>query len=170
MNSADEMRVSSNESETMRYRPNVAAIVQQQDGRILICERIDMPGAWQFPQGGVEPGETHREALEREMLEELSLASNDYEVMQDKGPYRYVIGNGKTKKGYHGQEQRYFLLRLLAPENRINVVTPEQEFSSWRWIEPGCFQLRWLPPMKYDVYRQVIKDFFGIDIENGGMR
>ncbi len=150
----------------IRYRPNVAAILQNSDGHILICERSDIPGAWQFPQGGVDPGETDIQALEREMMEELSLSPGDYKVISKKGKYRYLIGEGKTKKGFHGQEQEYFLLQLLSAENAINLETAEQEFKSCRWIEPAQFDLRWLPAMKRDVYREVMNDFFGVGIGN----
>jgi putative (di)nucleoside polyphosphate hydrolase len=153
----------------IRYRPNVAAILQNDEGRILICERIDISGAWQFPQGGMEPGETHEQALERELMEELSLARGDYEVLASKGPYRYVLGGSRTKKGYHGQEQQYFLLRLTAPESRINVDTEQREFRGWRWVAPEEFDLRWLPPMKREVYRLVLRDFFNVDAENSAV-
>lgn len=151
---------------TIRYRPNVAAIIQNANGQILICERIDIAGAWQFPQGGIDAGETPEQALQREMMEELSLSPEDYTVVTRKGPYRYLIGEGKTKKGFHGQEQEYFLLNLVAPETCINVKTPHQEFTQCRWIVPGEFDLQWLPPMKKEVYIQVMQDFFGVDIRN----
>ncbi|HWB58621.1 MAG TPA: NUDIX domain-containing protein, partial [Chthoniobacteraceae bacterium] len=142
-----------NDTAALVFRPNVAAILQRGDGRILICERIDVPGAWQFPQGGLEPDETHEQALEREMTEELSLARGDYEIVSRKGPYRYVLGEGRLKNGYHGQEQEYFLLRLLSPESRINVKTAHREFRDCKWIAPDDFDLGWLPAMKREVYR-----------------
>ena len=135
------------ESSRFRYRPNVAAILQDGAGRILICERIDIPDAWQFPQGGVEPGETHTQALKREMQEELSLVSGDYKIISHKGPYRYLIGGGRSKRGYQGQEQEYFLLELTSPESRIDVKTADQEFRvQSRWIQPAEFRPGWLPP------------------------
>jgi putative (di)nucleoside polyphosphate hydrolase len=168
MNTLETPRPPMSNKPANRYRPNVAAIVQDSAGRILICERSDIPGAWQFPQGGVEPGETHREALEREMREELSLEPGDYEMVSHKGPYRYLLGNGRTKNGYHGQEQEYFLVKLTAPESRIDVGTPEREFRAWKWISPTGFDLRWLLEMKRDVYRQVLRDFFGVEIRGTG--
>ena len=62
-----------NES-NLKLRQNVAGILIQADsGKILICERYNSSGAWQFPQGGVDDGETHEEAITRELNEEISL-------------------------------------------------------------------------------------------------
>ena len=47
------------------YRPNVAALIVDERGRVLVCERFKIPGAWQFPQGGVDEGEEWDEALRR---------------------------------------------------------------------------------------------------------
>ena len=146
----------------LKYRPNVAAIIRDKAGRILICERLDMVGAWQFPQGGVDPGETYASALKRELQEEVSLKSEDYRILQQKGPYRYLLGEGRTKKGYHGQEQQYFLIQLLGPTDSVNIKTEHPEFSNCKWIAPDEFRLEWLPAMKQPVYRLVMMDFFGI--------
>lgn len=146
------------------YRPNVAAIVRRKDGRILICERIDFPGSWQFPQGGRKERETPEQAIERELLEEISLTPADYKVLQMKGPYRYEYPGPVKKRNFIGQEQLYFLVELLAPENSVRVETEVREFRTHRWVLPQEFQLGWLPPMKWEVYRQVFLDFFGVDI------
>lgn len=53
----------------------VAALIQR-DGKLLICQRRgdDRHGLkWEFPGGKVEPGETPRQALERELTEELRI-------------------------------------------------------------------------------------------------
>jgi putative (di)nucleoside polyphosphate hydrolase len=146
----------------MKYRANVAAILRNAKGEILICERLGMPGAWQFPQGGVDEGESLDQALLRELSEEIGLVPDDLTIVEHKGPYRYVFGNGRTKKGYHGKEQHYFLADFSAPDSRINVATEHPEFQAFRWIAPEKFDLNWLPEMKRDVYRKVFKDFFGI--------
>ncbi len=146
------------------YRPNVAAILSIDAGMILVGERVGMPDSWQFPQGGLEPGETAGEGLHRELREELSLEPADYVVQEQRGPYRYLFAPGYTKKGYQGQEQTYFRLRLLGPESRVNIATLHPEFCAVRWIEPAAYMLSWLPEMKRAVYRQVFQDFFALKI------
>jgi putative (di)nucleoside polyphosphate hydrolase len=147
----------------VQYRSNVAGILRNPDGQILVCERLNVPGAWQFPQGGVDDGENLEQALGRELREEIGVVPEDYRVIERRGPYRYLFGGGRTKKGYHGKEQHYFLCEYLAPDSRINVATEHPEFRAWRWIAPTEFRLAWLPPMKIDVYRAVLRDFFAIN-------
>jgi putative (di)nucleoside polyphosphate hydrolase len=149
----------------MLYRPAVAAILQDRSGRILICERADASGAWQFPQGGIEAGETPVAALMREVLEEISLPRTAYSISSVRGPYRYRFPAGMTKKGVRGQAHHYFLLRLRGSKKLLNVAGPNAEFRSTRWIRPEEFKLAWLPPMKRRAYRRVLQDFFGATVE-----
>jgi putative (di)nucleoside polyphosphate hydrolase len=145
------------------YRPAVAAILQDRAGRILVCERADAPGAWQFPQGGIELGETPAAALTREVLEEISLPRNAYSIVSSRGPYRYRFPAGLMKKGFRGQAHHYFLLRLRGAKSAVNVAGPNPEFRAVRWIRPQEFELGWLPPMKRRAYRRVLQDFFRVD-------
>ncbi len=146
------------------YRPNVAAILRNKSGRILLGERLDFQDSWQFPQGGLDPGESAETGLHREVQEELSLLPTDYTILDRRGPYRYLFPAGIRKKKFHGQEQHYFLLQLIASEKAVNVATAHPEFRAVRWIEPAGFRIEWLPEMKHDVYRQVFRDFFGVDV------
>ena len=123
-----------------------------------------MRDSWQFPQGGVDPGETPDQALARELWEEISVEAADFRVVQRHGPYRYVFGEGRMKKGHHGKEQIYFLCEFLGRGKGIDVRTKHPEFQAHRWIYPMEFQLSWLPEMKREVYRAVFADFFRVDI------
>jgi 8-oxo-dGTP diphosphatase len=52
----------------------VVAAVIERDGHFLITRRLEgthLAGMWEFPGGKVDSGETHVEALRREILEEL---------------------------------------------------------------------------------------------------
>lgn len=55
----------------MTIRPGVAAVIFE-DGRVLL-QRRDDNGRWGLPGGGVEPGESVRAALVREVREETGL-------------------------------------------------------------------------------------------------
>lgn len=146
------------------YRPGVAALLRDAAGRILLAERSDRPGWWQFPQGGRDPGETEEENLARELEEEVSLRPGDYRVVDRCGPLRYEFPPGVSKRGFGGQEHTYFLADLLAPADRINVHTAEPEFRAVRWILPAEFRLESLTPMKHAAYRAVFRAFFGVEV------
>lgn len=147
-----------------RYQLNVAAIVQNPAREILICERLGTDGAWQFPQGSVEKGEELEGALQRELWEEIGLLARHYRIVMKRGPYRYLYGNGRLKKGYAGKEQHYFLVQLTTGDVQLDLHTHTPEFQAHRWIQPEQFREKWLPAMKREVYRQVFEAFFGINI------
>jgi putative (di)nucleoside polyphosphate hydrolase len=153
----------------VRFRLNVAAIMMRPDGRLLVCERLNFKGAWQFPQGGVDDGESLEKALAREVQEEVGISGQFYDIKKEIGGYRYLypaeVREKKQKKhGFHGQEQTYYLCQLKSNAPEVNVNQRPQEFGAYRWIEPEEFDLDWLPKFKREVYRQVMIDFFGITL------
>lgn len=146
------------------YRPNVAAILQRpKSGKILIAERLKHPGSWQFPQGGVDPGEDLIGALYREVEEETGIAPDQYTLKACFTDYRYKFPNGHLKKGqYCGQVQTYFLCTHHGKKRDVRLDAHVQEFSDYRWIHPHEFDLAWVPKFKRDVFRRVFRDFFGL--------
>lgn len=151
----------------VRYRANVAALMVNAAGCLLICERATIPGAWQFPQGGVDSGETPEDALFREVREEVGLEPQHYEVIDRREGYRYLYPQGARSKklrkhGSHGQEQTYFLCYLKPDAPQVDVNQKQREFRAYRWILPEEFDLDWLPEFKRDVYREVMRDFFRV--------
>jgi putative (di)nucleoside polyphosphate hydrolase len=124
------------------YRLGVGFILQQASterlGKILLAERLGKPGAWQFPQGGIQPNERPIEAMYRELYEELGLQPEDVVILKESGdwhryelPDAYQIIEGERVKG---QTQRWFLLKLMSDDHRINLSSTDvQEFGAWRW-------------------------------------
>ena len=83
------------------YRPNVAAIVLSSSYpakcEILIASRKDIKDAWQFPQGGIDEGETPKIALFRELEEEIG--TNNVEIIAEfPGWVSYDFPSGVAKK------------------------------------------------------------------------
>jgi putative (di)nucleoside polyphosphate hydrolase len=144
------------------YRPNVAAIIRHADGRVLLGQRADYPESWQFPQGGIDRGESPEEAVRREVLEETGLSPDLYQLQERRGPYRYDFPAGIDRRGHHGQEQWYFLGQLQSDQTPdLDLASTCGEFAALRWTAIGDFPLATVPPMKREVYRTVLRDFFG---------
>jgi len=148
------------------YRANVGIVLMNQHKELFFAKRRYQSG-WQFPQGGIRFGETPEIAMHRELLEEIGLTKNDTELLSESSHwYQYKIPKKnlrKLKKGKPrviGQKQKWFLLKLIVPDETINLTynSKFQEFDKWKWVDPT------LPAMqvigfKQQVYEQVLTEF-----------
>lgn len=149
--------------ETLPYRPCVGVLLANGDGLVFAGERIDTPGAWQMPQGGIDKGETPRDAALRELHEETGVAPGLVTVeAETEGWVRYDLPPdllGKVWKGrYRGQEQKWLLLRFHGTDADIDIATAHPEFSRWTWSTPGDLLDR-IVPFKRPVYAEVLAEF-----------
>lgn len=119
------------------YRPNAAVIVTNELGQVLLCERSDRPGTIQTVQGGIDPGERPEQAAKRELVEELGLMPNDYEIighLLETTVYDWSkrVQQKLEKTGYKGQEQ-YFFLAKVSSKVEFNLGFHEREFRRVWW-------------------------------------
>ena len=145
------------------YRPCVGVVLVNTDRRIFTAERVDTPGAWQMPQGGIDAGETPVAAAFRELEEETGVtAQNAWLVAEHPDWVRYDLPDhlvGKRWKGqYRGQKQKWFLLEFVGEDDEVDIFKHDKEFARWRWSTPDEV-LRDIVPFKRDVYDQVIGAF-----------
>src|SRR5260370_42092176 len=117
-----------------KFRPNVAAIVRRSNGRILVGERSDRPGCWQFPQGGIKNSETPEQALQRELQEEISLPPDRYRVSDRRGASPYFFSPRRKKKKFHGHEKNYFLFDFMPTHFAPSPHNPDSEIFAIRLI------------------------------------
>ena len=61
---------------TTRYRKNVGLIIINDQGKVLLCRR-KKSNSWQFPQGGIDQGETPKRAAYRELYEEVNIKKSE---------------------------------------------------------------------------------------------
>ena len=150
-----------------KFRPNVAAVILNQCGdKILMFHRVDgRRKSWQFPQGGVDAGETEEQAIMRELKEEIG--TNDVRILkQSSKRTRYQFPKSIMKKMQHrsrwrkywGQEQRWFLVQLnLGTEAlSLNNKGHKQEFDNFKWMRPKA-GLRKVVRFKRKAYRKGLK-------------
>ena len=131
-------------------RPNVAAMILDTGNRVLLCERSDEPGHWQFPQGGWDVKETAEEAVLREAREELG--SDRFNVLAripGSYPYRWVM----PRDGFVGQEQTYFILKFLGSDGDLRL--DPREFRAHRWVERSEVASV-AAPIRREVYAKVL--------------
>jgi putative (di)nucleoside polyphosphate hydrolase len=138
------------------FRPNVGIILASTAGRLLWAKRIGMD-AWQFPQGGLNPGETADQALYRELHEELGLEAADVQVLGSTREWlRYTLPQRYVRRGRVplciGQKQKWFALRLLATDGAVRFDRgAPPEFDRWRWVD-YWHPLKEVVPFKRAVY------------------
>ena len=150
-------------TDDLPYRPCVGVVLANPDGLIFTGERVDTPGAWQMPQGGIDDGETPEGAALRELEEETGVPQRLVKVeAETDGWIRYDLPDhllGKVWKGrYRGQEQKWFLLRFQGSDADIDITRHHKEFARWRWLSADEV-LDNIVPFKRAVYDQVIGEF-----------
>ncbi len=144
------------------YRPCVGLTLFNGDGRVFVGERIDSPGAWQMPQGGIDKGEDIATAALRELEEETG-ATKAVIIKNAPAPVRYDLpphlADTLWRGKYAGQEQHWVALKFNGNDDDIQIDRNQRpEFQQWKWVNLED-TLELIVPFKREVYAQVIAFF-----------
>ncbi len=140
------------------FRASVGAVIINSSGQVLALERTDHPGAWQFPQGGIDDGEEPLTAVYREVEEETGIPANALALIRQHPrllSYELPIEWRGEKVG-RGQTQRWFLFRLFS-DDAIQLPSPG-EFSHWRWLRFAEL-LPLVAPFRQEIYQALAREF-----------
>jgi putative (di)nucleoside polyphosphate hydrolase len=144
------------------FRPNVGIVLLNHKNQVFWGKRI-RTHSWQFPQGGINHGETPEQAMYRELHEEVGLCPEHVRIVaRTRDWLRYEVPTHFIRRDarghYKGQKQIWFLLLLLGRDCDMNLrATDHPEFDAWRWNE------YWIPlelviEFKRDVYQMALTE------------
>lgn len=142
------------------FRAGVGVVVCNEEGLVLVLERADVPGAWQFPQGGLEEGESPADTAVRELAEETGITADQIEAVADVADwlaYEVPAEHRRGKTGW-GQVQRWFLYRLRPGAAGPDLAVADDEFVAARWVtlaEAAATAAAFRQP----VYRRLLVEF-----------
>jgi putative (di)nucleoside polyphosphate hydrolase len=148
--------------DTEGFRANVGIIICNKQGQVMWAKRYGQH-SWQFPQGGIDEGESPEQAMYRELHEEVGLQPKDVELLGvTRNWIRYKLPKRFIRPGPEpvciGQKQKWFLLKLKCPESEVDVLqSSHPEFDGWRWVS-YWYPIRNVVNFKREVYRRSLKE------------
>jgi putative (di)nucleoside polyphosphate hydrolase len=144
------------------YRPNVGIILLNPRNEVFWGKRVRQH-SWQFPQGGIKYGESPKQAMYRELYEEIGLLAEHVRIVARTREWlRYEVPEQWMRRelrgNYRGQKQIWFLLRLTARDCDVCLRRSEKpEFDAWRW-HPYWVPLDAVVEFKRNVYQQALTE------------
>jgi len=152
------------EGELGGYRLGVGIMLLNRDGLAFVGHRIRMPAGlakWQMPQGGIDAGETPRQAARRELREEIG--SDRAELLaESRGWFDHDVPDeiAEVMMGgrYRGNRQKWFAVRFIGTDADINLATEHPEFDDWAWVSPERLPELVVPFMR-SLYLDVVAEF-----------
>src|SRR5580698_3527980 len=124
----------------------VAAAVLIEESRVLLTQRrvgTHLAGAWEFPGGKVEPGEDPREALRRELSEELGIEATAGEILD------------VTFHRYEDADKAVLLLFFEATRDAGSPDPRALDVAAFRWAPAADLDPAHFPPADVAVLAKV---------------
>lgn len=122
-------------TERPTLRQGVALLVQNQKNPAQFLAGLRKGHKeWQFPQGGIDNGETPMQAALRELKEEVGIEPGMVTFLRFlPATTRYELPKDKRKRGFDGQEHTWALFRYSGTGLPDLAQATDKEFSELRW-------------------------------------
>ena len=117
------------------YRSCVSVLIIREDGKVLLVHKPRKDDAWQIAQGGIEEGETEKEAASRELFEEtgIEVASDKFEICEQ--TYQYDFPEHFIKaENPKCSGQKLIFVKAEVP-NDTEVKVDQRELDNFKWVE-----------------------------------
>lgn len=149
----------------LTYREKSLAIVVDEDKNFLIDQLIDYgENDWNFPGGGIDEGESPKEAVFRELFEELGtdkfkILKKSKEVIEYAWPKNIIIKRFKKEgKTYKGQRQHIFLVEFTG--SKADIRFDSGEIRKIKWLKYEELENHLNFPKQWEIIEKVLKDLF----------
>ena len=139
----------------MALRQAISVVVFSEDEFLMVAGKDWPEGAWCFPQGGVEPGETHYQAVLRELQEELG--TDKFIVLsKSKTEHSYLFPEEmKKKKGFDGQYQTIWFARFTGEKQGIRAAS---ELKKHAWFPRNAIIANMMYPEQKETFERVLRE------------
>lgn len=144
------------------YRKNVSCILFKNNKYLLVQLADWKDNWWKFPQGGIEENETEKDAVKRELFEELNISkfriiAKSRQTNQYDWPEEVVAKRGFK---WRGQDQVFYVVEYLGSESDVKITDPN-EVKRFQWVtKTELFDLINQKDKIYSGHRKAIKAIF----------
>jgi len=143
---------------SLPYRKEVTAYIINENKEFIVVFSSQKNRFCKTPAGGVEAGETNKQAIIREMKEELGI---DIIILEEsKNPYKWeqeekrIIENKLKVRGSTGVT---FIAKIDPPNQEIKIQ--EEEISGYKWIKKEDIDKYLLKEHQREVAKKVFEEF-----------
>jgi len=153
--------------EEMPYRQGVIGIITNNRDQFLLVQMVTYgEGQWRFPGGGVDEGETHQQALLRELKEELD--TDKFEIIKESTqlveydwPLNVVIDQIKNKnRFFRGQQQKQFLVNFVGETE--DIKPDPSELRAIKWVDYNDLPSHFVFDNQWGVAEKTIKELLQV--------
>lgn len=146
-----------NEFKIIRLRQAISVVVFKEDKFLMVSGKDWPEGSWCFPQGGINPKETHIKAVKRELQEELG--TDKFQILgKSQIEHMYLFPEKiREKKGCEGQYQTIWFAEFIGEFKEI--IPNKEELMNQSWFNGNEIIKNMAFPEQIETFKKVLEEF-----------